>query len=101
MSIAGRHKIIVDINRIPIYPQTEKICSLLGINPLGLIGSGSLLICCSKDDSEDLMHQIRKAGIAVTSIGDVMGKGRGIEAVRDTRRTEWPRFEVDEITRLF
>lgn len=101
LSIAGRHKIIVDINRIPIYPQTEKICSLLGINPLGLIGSGSLLICCSKDDSEDLMHQIRKAGIAVTPIGDVMGKGRGIEAVRDTRRTEWPRFEVDEITRLF
>jgi len=101
LSIAGRHKIRVDLNRIPIYPQTRKICSLLDIDPLGLIGSGSLLICCSKDDSEDLMSQIRKAGITVTAIGNVMGKGRGIEAVRDTRRAEWPRFEVDEITRLF
>ena len=101
LSIAGEHMIRIDMDKIPVFPQTEKICRLLNINPLGLIGSGSLLICCTNNSYQDLMVQIRKANIYVTCIGEVMGKGRGVEALSKNTPVKWPYFEVDEIARLF
>jgi len=101
LSIAGGHRLRVDMDKIPVFPQTEKICRLLKIDPLGLIGSGSLLICCANNSYEDLMVQIRKANIHVTCIGEVMDKGRGVEALSKNTSVKWPCFEVDEIARLF
>lgn len=101
LSIAGQHKVRVDMDKIPVFPETRKICKLLGIDPLGLIGSGSLLICCREDHCEKLVNNICEAGTDVSIIGEVLGEGQGIEAVRRNSLTEWPRFEVDEITRLF
>ena len=68
---------------------------------MGLIGSGSLLICCRSDITERLMVRIAEAGIGVTCIGEVLGAGRGIEALKEGRPADWPRFKVDEISRLF
>ena len=86
---------------IPVFPETEKICRLFDINPMGLIGSGSLLICCRSDTTEELMNRITAAGIDVTCIGEVLNVGRGIEALNEAGPIEWPSFEVDEIARLF
>jgi hydrogenase maturation factor len=55
LSIAAGRRINVDMDKIPIFPQTAKICRLLDINPFGLIGSGSLLICCKPNYSQDLI----------------------------------------------
>ena len=46
LSAAGGCRLRVDLDRIPVFPETRTICRLLGVHPLGLIGSGSLLICC-------------------------------------------------------
>jgi len=101
LSTAGQHKIRIQMDKIPFYAQTERICRLLGIAPLGLIGSGSLLIACKKDGSHRVEERIRKAGIDVACIGQVLEAGRGIQAVRDNQSVAWPRFEVDELARLF
>lgn len=101
LSIAGEHRIRVNMDRIPVFPQTEKICSLLGIDPMGLIGSGSLLICSRKNTTETLMDSIRDAGIDIARIGEVMEAGRGVEAWSKAGPAAWPSFEVDEITRLY
>lgn len=101
LSIAGNHNIQAELDSIPIFPQTREICRLFHIDPLGLIGSGSLLICCRENSCEELICSIREAGIAVTCIGEVLEHGQGIKAVKQGRPSEWPDFEVDEITRLF
>ncbi|MGD9174591.1 MAG: AIR synthase related protein [Desulfobacterales bacterium] len=101
LSIAGGHKIKVNMNKIPVYPDTQKICDLLDIDPLGLIGSGSLLICCRDADSRELMQRIDAAGVKITCVGEVAGKGQEIHAYKDKKRVPWPSFEVDEITKLF
>jgi hydrogenase maturation factor len=101
LSIAGGHRIRVHMDRIPLLPLTHRLGRLLGIDPLGLIGSGSLLICCRPRSCARLRERIQKVGIAVTPIGEVLAKGAGIEAVTDEGPAVWPRFEVDEITRLF
>jgi HAD superfamily hydrolase (TIGR01509 family) len=101
LGVAGHHRIRVDIDSIPVFPETKKICRMLDIDPLGLIGSGSLLICCKKNHRENLITSIRKAGIDVTCIGEVLEEGQGVDAVKHAKRVDWPTFEVDEITRLF
>ena len=100
LSIAGGKGIRIDFEKIPVYPITEKICRFLNIDPMGLIGSGSLLICCRPEAYEKLRDGIRKAGIAVTCIGEVLDRESGIKARKNGRPMEWPRFDTDEITRL-
>lgn len=101
LSIAGEHMIRVDMDQIPVYPETQKICDLLAIHPLGLIGSGSLLICCRSKESRELMQRLAAAEIEITCIGDVMARGQGINAYKGKKRVPWPSFEADEITKLF
>ena len=101
LSFAGQHRIRVFVEKIPIFPQTEKISNLLGIDPMGLIGSGSLLICCRKESSEKMVEKIQAAGIQAACIGEVLEAGRGINALKNGTSAQWPRFAVDEITRLF
>jgi hydrogenase expression/formation protein HypE len=101
LSIAGGYRIKMDMDTIPVFAETRKVCRLLGIDPLGLIGSGSLLICCRQTGCESLMSAIRRAGIDVACIGQVLEKGQGIAALKKAQPTPWPQFEVDEITQLF
>ncbi len=101
LSIAGQHRLRIDIQSIPVYPQTQRICDKLGIAPLGLIGSGSLLICCNPEVKDDMLAAIRDAGIEVTCIGKVLEPGEGIEAVDGSQSIQWPEFAVDELARLF
>lgn len=101
LSIAGNHRLRVHLETIPIYPETDRICGLLKLNPLGLIGSGSLILCCRQYSAPLVRERIRNAGIAITEIGEVREEGRGIESMREHRPAPWPRFERDEITRLF
>lgn len=101
LSMAGGRIIRVDTDNIPVYPETQKICGLLDINPLGLIGSGSLLICCRSKDCKKLVEDIAAAGVEITLIGEVMERGQGIRAYKRKKQVSWPAFEVDEITKLF
>jgi hydrogenase maturation factor len=101
LGIAGGHRLRILLDRIPVYPETSRVCGLMGIDPLGLIGSGSLLITCRQEDCRDLMRTIHSEGIRVTQIGEVLERGSGIEAVFHDQAAAWPKFEVDEIARLF
>jgi hydrogenase expression/formation protein HypE len=70
----------VDVKKIPVSSETEKICSLLSINPLNLISSGSLLITAPKKTSSTLQEALRKSGIVTEIIGEIT-EGRNLEPV--------------------
>jgi hydrogenase expression/formation protein HypE len=101
LSLAGGRGLRIQRNRVPVYPQTRRMADILGIDPLGLIGSGSLLICCRPQYARQLVGDLEKSGIAVADIGEVTIAEEGIEALENGRSVPWPRFDVDEITRLF
>jgi len=90
----------VDRAAVPVYAETARICALLDADPLGLIGSGSLLICCAPEQRDALCETLRSAGIAATDIGEVGRPGAGVDARADGRPTPWPTFAVDEAARL-
>ncbi|MEN8809162.1 MAG: HAD-IA family hydrolase [Desulfobacterales bacterium] len=101
LSSAGNHRIRIDMHKIPVYSETARICGLLSLDPMGLIGSGSLLLCCRQYACDPLLREIRKAGIEVSVIGEIREPGKGIDAQHQLQPVIWPRFEADEITRLF
>lgn len=100
LSAAGGHRIRVFLNQIPVFPETRRLCRLLGLDPLGLIGSGSLLIACRPGSSARLMKKLKDAGIPSSCIGEALGEGTGVQAFnRRGREVEWPRFATDELAR--
>ena len=46
-------------DRVPVAPETARVCALLGADPLGLIASGSLLICCAPAGAAALAERAR------------------------------------------
>lgn len=100
LGAAGGRRLRVDLAAIPVYPQTQRICAIMGIDPMGLIGSGSLLITCRPAEAGALALAVARAGVEITHIGEVGPDGRGVEAHEGGRPAEWPRFERDEVSRL-
>jgi HAD superfamily hydrolase (TIGR01509 family) len=101
LSQAGDHGMRIRCEAIPIYAQTRRMTDLLGIDPLGLIGSGSLLICCRPASAPQLMAEMGQNGISVTDIGVVTDQKSGITAHESGEGLSFPVFAVDEITRLY
>ena len=85
----------VDPARVPIYPETRRVCELLDADPFGLIGSGSLLIACDPEESRALIAALTDAGVEASDIATVI-EGEGVTV----RSGTWPRFAVDEVARL-
>lgn len=60
---------VVYKDRIPLLEETKIICECLGIDPLRLISSGSMLITCQ--DGEGLAKKLKEAGISSSVIGRI------------------------------
>jgi HAD superfamily hydrolase (TIGR01509 family) len=90
----------VDPQRVPVAPETARVCALLDAHPLGLIASGSLLICCDARESKGLVAALGEAGVAATDIGEMTAQGAGIVALERDRPARWPSFATDEAARL-
>ena len=87
--------------QIPVLPETEKICSVLALDPLKLIASGALLIAVAPDKAESVSTAIRATGVPVAVIGEVRPSSEGITMV--TNGTVEPLTPAirDEIARAF
>jgi len=93
--------LIVDEARLDILPETALLCAEFGLDPLGLIASGSLLIVLAPEDSPGVVECLRKAGIAASVIGKVVDRAEGLQLIRHGRPEPLPVFERDEIACLF
>jgi hydrogenase expression/formation protein HypE len=97
LSEITRRGIEIDLDRIPLFEETREICRRYGINPLGLIASGSLLIVVSERHSARVSKTIRALGIECTDIGRLGGKG--LRALRRGSPGRLPDLKGDEISK--
>ncbi|RJP16081.1 MAG: HAD family hydrolase [Candidatus Abyssobacteria bacterium SURF_5] len=67
----------VDPESIPILPATKMVCADFGMNPFGLIGSGSLLIGCSPEGKEELERALAEKNVPFTWIGRALNAEPG------------------------
>lgn len=100
LAAATGRGVLVHRDRVPVSTLTTRVCGLLGADPLGLIASGSLIICCRPDAASDLEAVLAAAGIAAADIGEVTELGAGVAALERGRPAPWPSFATDEAARL-
>jgi len=91
----------VNLDSIPIFEETRALCNAFGLNPLGLIASGALIIAAPRKETPRIISALKRRGIEAVRIGRVTAKGAGLKIIADGRRRTLPRFDVDEITRIF
>jgi hydrogenase maturation factor len=86
---------------IPILPETQLLCRAMGLDALGLIASGTLLMAVAASDADAILSALAQSGIAATMIGRVLEEDEGVSLHTASDRVPLPRFERDEIARLF
>jgi hydrogenase expression/formation protein HypE len=91
----------IALDRIPIAPEGARLCAEFGLDPLGTIASGAILLTLPANQAEALRATLAKAGYPSSVIGSVMPSGYGCQATRNENPAPWPTFSVDEITRVF
>lgn len=98
---AARVGLVVEEEAIPLREESVVLCETYGLDPLGVIASGALLLTTPADKVRHLMDLMMNAGIRCASIGRVVPADNGLTLTRGGRNRPLPRFEVDEIARLF
>ncbi len=91
----------VDRERVPVLPEGRRLCEAFGLDPLGTIASGSLLLTVSPADAEAVIGACRAAGIACAAIGHVTRPEDGVALTSGGHARPMPSFPQDEIARLF
>lgn len=91
----------IEAERIPVLPEGRTLCAAFGLDPLGTIASGALLLTLAPAHAQAAQTILADEGIACAVIGRVLPPGAGVTLVSGGRAVELPRFDRDEIARLF
>ena len=86
---------------LPYLPETVALCQHFGLDPLGVIASGALLIAADSRRSGSILAALAEAGIKASRIGRVLRPEQGRQLVGPGGTRPLPTFGRDEITRLF
>jgi hydrogenase expression/formation protein HypE len=76
------------------------LCRHYGLDPLGFIASGSLLIMVEPADGGKIARSLEEAGVPAAIIGRITGKEKGVKILSEGRIKDLPRFDRDEITKI-
>ena len=91
----------IDLESIPILPETQEICRALNLDPLGLIASGSLILTLDPTDTPRVLDAFQDGGIRAHIIGRMTPKDQGLKMRTPDGIHDLPRFPRDEIARFF
>ncbi len=91
----------MDRDAVAIYSESAALCAEFGLDPLGTIASGALLIAVAPEHTHTLLRTYEKAGVRCTRIGCTTPAQAGMRMKSGAVILDLPRFDQDEIARLF
>jgi hydrogenase maturation factor len=103
MALAAQVDLQIDRRAVPIYPETQALCAYFGLDPWGVIASGSLLLTVGAAEADRVVEALRRDQIEATVIGRVLDRSDRpiVLAGHKDRREPLRVFERDEIAKLF
>ena len=99
ISEASGHGFIIYEDQLVIHRETQLICDAIGIDPLKLLSSGSLLIVVDPTSSSKLVKTLREKNISAKVIGEITEEG-GLVVKRDGSVSIVEDVEQDELFRV-
>lgn len=100
LSMASGRTITVEEDLIPVFPESRALCLHFGIDPLGAISSGALLISAAPREAAKIVRGLEKAGIPSAIIGKIGPKGRSVNIVSRGKTKKLKHIERDELTKI-
>ena len=91
----------IDHDRIMVLPEGRALCDAFGLDVLGTIASGALLLTLAPPEAGLVLHALARESIDCHFIGQVVDAAQGVTLVEGTRQWPLPTFPRDEIARLF
>ncbi len=101
LAYASRTGLRLHADRVPVLPEGGELCAEYGLDVLGVIASGSLLVAVDPEHCEALLARYADEGIVCSRIADLLDPSEGCTMVRGGVVSPLPRFDKDEITRIF
>jgi hydrogenase maturation factor len=101
LAVAAGVGLRVHREAIPVLPECQIVCEALGLDPLGVIASGALLVTCPAEEADRLLSAWQACGIAGGIIGVVAPPEQGCRISSAQGEVALPRFARDEVARLF
>jgi len=101
MAWASEKEIEVDLEKVLVYKESRILCQEFGLNPLGVIASGALLLTVSPSDLSPIQKAFRKNSIPFQVIGKVKKGPARVLRIDGKKRKELEPFPRDEILKIY
>jgi len=101
MALASEKEIEVNLEKVHIYEESRILCQEYGLNPLGVIASGALLLTISPSDLHPLQKAFEGDSIPLQVIGQVNEGPAKVLAIGEKGRKEVKPFPRDEILKIY
>ena len=93
--------VAVEEGSIPVLPECREICSALGLDPLGLLASGAMLVTLPAIDVPRLLSALEGESIDGYEIGQMLAPEEGLQMIGLQGEVPLPEFARDELARYF
>ncbi len=101
MAMASEMEIEVELEKVFVYEESRLLCQKFGMDPLGTIASGALLLTIASSDLPALKRSFQKASIPIAAIGRLKkGKARVFDEKKKKKKEVTP-FARDEILKIY
>ena len=88
----------IEEDSVPLLPETVQVCEALGLDPMGLLASGALLITLPPEDVPGLLSALEKAGVDAWEIGRMLAAEEGLVLFnRQGEEVELPVFNAKRV----
>jgi len=91
---------LIEREAILVYEESETLCREFGLDPIGTIASGALLLTLDPKDAPALLGTYSDRGIPCRAIGEVRPADFGVMMTTPEGTVPLPLFVADEITKL-
>lgn len=91
----------IDASALAIYPETRAVAAALGLDPLGMLASGALLIAARPDSVARIRSSVTAEGIPINIVGRLISDPKSLVLRTQDELVPLPEFAVDEIAREF
>lgn len=85
---------------VPLLGETRAIATHYGIDPLGMLSSGTLLATVGAEKVDAVVQHAGASGLEVAVIGKLTSATSGFQLIEENRSRELPSFQTDEVSRV-
>jgi hydrogenase expression/formation protein HypE len=101
VALAAGVGMIVEEQQIEVLPESSLLCGEFGLDPLGTIASGALLLTLPAEQADLLVETLAAEGVLARVMGSIRPAEEGIRIRSGGVVRDLPSFPADEIAKVF